>query len=325
MFYLIASLLIGIHLSPFLLPKLPPWIAQGFCFMFTSIACLAWNSQRKAETAKNIPLIIFILYATANTLLFNHIAILAKNTYIIKNIIIYLNILCAFIIYQSITSLSKDDIKRLLNISAWIVLANVFLCSLQVFELFPYLKLRFPENLNYNNLVIGFIGNGTHLSGYLGMSLPLLLYKPCRRNYLAIALIMVILFFYTGTSKGDIAMGGFISGFLACLYFIVKEYRIKSKQFISFAAIITLLTIGGLALLKYHTHFDFFSNNGRTPLWAYYWNFFKGDAVIGIGLSFVDSYAQYSLRPSAHHLHNEFYQVALELGLVGFISLLAII
>src|SRR3990167_9867154 len=116
-----------------------------------------------------------------------------QGRYDVKHFFPYFNFICLLFLYQMIVQyLDKVKIEKILVSMKYVVIVTLFMCVLQKFGLsqfFDLLKDR-PENIgkgfqSLNNPVVGFLGNVTHLSGFLGSTIPLFLWKSKREDLLA--------------------------------------------------------------------------------------------------------------------------------------------
>jgi len=192
----------------------------------------------------------------------------------------------------------------------YVVVVNLMVCVLQLFGLSQFFELLFKNSSHLNSIVVGFIGNGTHLSGFLASSIPLFLIEGKREDWLCLTLLLIILFF-TGTTFGDPSISGFVVSYLIFLNF----YKTKKIKWL-------LLCLPILILLFQKG--NLFAFSGRIELWITFWKKFHILPITGQGLGAVDFFARNS-NIKFHHLHQEFFQVLFELGVIGFVLVVNVI
>ena len=318
MFYILALLLCGISFAPLLLSKLDMWHAQGIFAQIVILIAFSWSFFEKPKFAvKNIPLGLLHLWIGLNTAYICYQAQVV-GSYDIKHFFVYFNFLCVLILYQIIVQyLETSDIMDMMTMMRYVVIATLLMCVLQRFDIAQFFKM-FINDPNpplfyhmHNNPVVGFIGNGTHLSGFLASTIPLFLWNGKREDYLTLILMGIILF-YTSTTLNDPAISGFIVALAVWLYWIKRE---KYKLF----ATLGILGVGGYFLYG-HIGNNLFSFNGRLGMWEYYWNLFiKGYPITGFGLGTLNIIYGQTPFAQARHLHLEYFQYLIELGVIGLI------
>jgi hypothetical protein len=312
MFYIIFLLLIGISFSPFVFPKLHFYLAQGAwsqcCIGLMFFWSLIENPKRRIN---NCPISLLFLWITGVSAFICY-STQAKNSHNFFYILQYFNFLSVIIFYKIAHEyLTCDNVVTIFKWMKYVVLVTLFFAVLQIFDLSQFFTLVTKNDPFHNNTVTGFIGNGTHFSGFLAICLPLFLYEGKRQDWLSIILLLLVLFF-CGTNKQDIALTGFVVSIIVLLNF----YKTNKKLlfFVPF--------LGLLFLISYPE--NFFGLNGRFETWQQILVFFKQLPVTGQGLG-----ATYVLAKSGFvnspHIHQEFLQYLFELGIVGFILIIYLI
>uniref|UniRef100_A0A6M3KGP4 Putative O-antigen ligase n=1 Tax=viral metagenome TaxID=1070528 RepID=A0A6M3KGP4_9ZZZZ len=195
------------------------------------------------------------------------------------------------------------------------------MCVLQFFDIaqfFQFINSSDPQFPRYwNNLVTGFIGNGTHLSGFLGMCVPLLFLRWKRENLFILILILLILT-QTGTNKNDPSASGFAIIICISYYYLYFKNR-KAFWWSTLAGLISVSVL--FCVLKETTWFiKFIRPTGRMEIWSYYWPLFKKYTITGTGLGTVNQIFKQGIgAPNTRHLHLEYYHFALETGIIGLV------
>lgn len=326
MTYLISILLIGISFAPFLLPKTLIWVSQGVWTITGIMLIYAWSLVETPQEVKvkNLPLSLLTMWIVLWSSIVCYITLL-NNRYNTQCIILFWNYISLIVLYKLVVQyLDEKKILVVLECLRRVVQLTLFVCVLQAFGLSQYFKLLFntslPEYRYLNNMTVGFIGNGTHLSGFMGCCIPLFLLKPTRENILSLILMFIVLL-NTGTSWHDPSLAGFLIG---GVIFLIYFWR-KNK------AVLVLLVILGLTLIPFIGEFKklcplIFNDNGRLGYWVHYWGIFKkGYPISGFGLGKITQIHNLTKFPQLAHLHNEYFHYLFELGFIGLVLIFNLI
>ncbi len=306
MFWIVLTALIGINFAPFVFVQLDIWHAQGFFFQVMVLGMFAFSLR------KNLPLALFIGWCGLNTSVFCFMS-QTKNQYNVNQFFPFFNLICMVIFYQSIlASVKKVNIIKIIDALRMVCLIQMGFCVLQVLGFSQFFQLLYPGNRHFNNLVVGFIGQPTHLSGLLAMCAPLFFIRRNLTDILGLVLMFIILFF-TGTTKGDPSISGFAILIVCSTYYL---FNLDKKKGIILVSTLVGLCIAAFFLLP---HGNFFHPHGRYEIWSYYIDLFRQMPVTGAGLGIVRQISPQTDFPRAHHLHLEGFQLAFELGVIGFI------
>lgn len=323
MFYIITFLIVGISFSPLLIKRPDIWHCQGIFAQTVIMVAFAWSfiEKRKNIAISNWPLAALIFWTGLQTAWFcwqNQI----EGRYDIKHFFPYFNFICLLILYQIITYyLSRSHIEKILVCMKYVVIATLLVCVLQKFGLAQYFELLkdklSPElqakNRELNNLVTGFLGNGTHLSGFLGSTIPLFLWRSKREDCLVLGLMALVLA-HCGTTIGMPS----VAGPLAILFILVYWFK---NRCLTIAAGVGLIG----AFIGFLNGIQFFSATGRIAIWEYYWHIFQKMPITGFGLGAVNILFPHTPFPESRHVHLEYLQYGVEIGLVGLICILGMV
>jgi len=314
MWILVLITLIGIHLIPFVPTGLDhyslqgAWVQSCIAIMFS---CLFFYKQNNI-IVKDIGLGLLNMYLALHVALICYM-FQVHGRFDTKHFFAYFNFLCLIIFYQIIMkTLSGSQVEKILVFMKYSVLGVLFLCVLQSCGVSQFFQLLYENNKSLNNMVTGTIANGSHLSGFLAMTSPLFMYKPKREDYLALLLMFFVLFF-TGTTAGDPSISGFIILTILICYMFLPRWKP-----------ILIIVLFGIIAIAYSCYFfpeqvkSFIRFTGRIHLWSTYWPICKKYFVTGIGPGGLMAIWQQS-NIYARHLHQEYYQILLETGIVGFI------
>lgn len=312
MTYLIIILLVGINAAPFLFPQLDIWHAQG---IWTQVCILVLFSttfliQPKFKEPQNIPLGLLHLWVGLQTAFICFIA-QTNHKYDITHFFPYFNFLCCVILYKIVVQyLNRQNIEFCLLFIRYSLIATLFISVFQYFGASQLFQVFGKVNNNMASGVVGFIGNGTHLSGFLAMMIPVFLYYGKREDWLCL-ILMGILLTITGTEVGNPAISGWVVGGAILSYWSIVNKKISIYILLGISIII--------GIIGYKLYPNFFSYNGRIEVWSSYLPLIKSWFVTGAGLGTMNAIYLDSPNPSMRHLHMEYIQFLLEIGIIGVI------
>lgn len=311
MWILLLIALVGVNFACMLIPSLDGWHAQGI--VAQGMIMIAFSSSFfMLGRLRNVPLGLISLWTGLSTLFICYLW-QVQGKYNVTTFFPYFNFLCLLVMYQLIVQfLNNKQVEKILVYLKYVSLVTLFVCTLQYFHLAQFFKLLRPNDIEINNPVIGFIGNGTHLSGILACSIPLFLYKFKRQDLLSIVLTFIVMLF-AGTKQNDPS----ISGPIIAL-FILAYHSIRYGWWKWYLGVCCAL---GLFILPYIGK-GFFEPKTRILIWQQYYNIWKQMPVTGVGLGAVNKIYQHTSVPNARHLHNEYFQYLFELGIIGLTLIL---
>jgi len=320
MFYLLLITIIGVNLAPFVFMGNPSffWNAQGLWVQVGVLFCFSWSffEKPKYNSPRNIPLGMLHLWVGLSTAVSCGV-IQYKGSYNVRPLLPYFNFLTLVIMYNMLVQYL--NIKQIEKVFVWLrysIIGTLLLCVLQHFGVSQFFQLLYPDyesGLFINNLVSGMIGNGTHLAGFLAMCIPLFLYRRSREDFLALALLLMVLFALTGQTKLDIPISGVIVAFGVGFFYLwrwSKAYTISI--FIGFV-VIGIVVYLNVPLDRY---WRFFHSQGRFGWWRDFLLASRDTFVMGKGFGSVFWTGVKTKYPM--HLHNEYIQFLVEGGLIAF-------
>jgi hypothetical protein len=198
------------------------------------------------------------------------------------------------------------------------LIANLLFTTLQVFG-YAQIFTLVTEHHTHNNMVTGFMGNGTVMSGIFAMLSPVFMYQTKRQDILSL-ILMTLLLYYCGTTVGDPS----ISGYIILPLLLIYCKREKNWIWYTLAGCVFI----GMLLLPYIPKL-FFYPQGRFALWEAYLPHFKAKALSGVGLGGMSSLHKEIYMPQpgmiVKQMHFEYYQFAFEIGIIGLVLILNII
>ncbi len=284
----------------FFFKQLDLWHGQGHFFQvgLLIIFALSFFEKPKPVQILNKSLGVFTLWTGLTTSYLWATALTKTGQYPIKIFMTFFNVLCFLLFYKLVIEyLDEEKIKKILIWFRYTIIMVLFYCTLQ------YLKLdEFLKGLSSHDELVGTIGNPSHLAGYLAIVQPIFFNK---KGIIPLILLWSIILLSNSAS-------GVFVGLLVILFwlFINKKYRY----------FFTILILGIISLVIVFIRFNsFFCVEHRFEMWKLLFETFKNKAVTGFGLGTFGA-LKITLPPDLtiwRHVHNEFYQIAFETGLVG--------
>lgn len=296
-------------------PMTDMWKAQGIVaqMMVLVFFCTLFLIKPIRPIQRNLPLFFLTLWLgirTGYTVFYQQI----NNVIDTIHFFPFFNYICILVIYIAVVCfLTKNCINKCIIFIRYTIIAELVLCVLQFFDVSQFFVLLKPHHYNNYSMVVGLLGNGTHLSGFLATTACLFLDRK-RENYLILALMLFVMCF-TGTTMSSPAINGFVVFFVTVGYYLFKKDQVRFTWFCLICAF--------LGVVFYYSHSpesmkDFLSFNGRLDIWGYYWNLFKDNnqEITGYGIGSINSFFFKTPYPAAKHLHNEFFHLVFEGGFV---------
>lgn len=222
------------------------------------------------------------------------------NHYPVKTFMPFFNLLCLVLFYKLIVEyLDGESIEKILKWLKYSVIALLVYCVLQYLHLDEF----FNSIAGKQDELVGTMGNTMHLAGLLALLQPLFFSKN-REDILALCLLWLIILL-TGSATG------LVGGLAVILFWLFFRNRI---MFIIFF-VLSLSSCIALYVMKS----NFFCNSSRFEIWQNAYELAKNHCITGLGLG---SWGASNInRGSTHwqHLHNDYFQIIFELGIIGLI------
>ena len=306
---LFLILLVGLPWANFLFNKFDIWSAQGLFFQLGILIIFSCSFflKPKSKEIRNYPLGTFVLWSGLITLFYWTIYMLKTKQYPIMIFLPFFNLLCVVLFYKlAVEYLTEKDIARILkglSISVFVVLCY---CILQILNLDQfYTAVYDKQGLALGTIgqdaLVGTIGNATHLAGYLAICQPLF-FKKNWFNGIALTILWFVIIMTKSASGLCVA--------LAVLWF----WLLLKKQYKWFLFIIIICLIP--VTLYWQRIPEFIDPAGRLSIWKILLKIFKTRPITGWGLGMVRA-MNIKEAGTWSHAHNEYLQVAVELGIVG--------
>lgn len=299
--------LIFLYLLPFgnfCFRQLDVWHGTGLFFQMGILLLFSLSLFEKPNKVliQNIPLTIFTIWLGILTSFYWYQICIKTGRYPTAIFLTYFNYLCFIIFYKlSLEYLDRIAIEKILKYLSYSVIIILFYCILQFFNLDQFFK--YLGMVNHKDVVVGTIGNQSHLAGYLALCQPLF-FKRNRLNYFALTFLWLIILLTQSLS-------GVIIGISILLFYLLFK-----RKYIPLISLI-ILSIIGIVIACFFLK-DFFSFRGRIEVWKTVYPVFKAKSILGNGLGFFKALNLKMLGGTWQHAHLEYYQLLIETGIVGF-------
>lgn len=323
MFILVSILVIGITVSPLVFKQLDMWHAAGFWAqtLIMLIFSQSFFEKRNPLIGQNNSLRLLSIWVGGLTAFVCYRSLTGFGTYNTESFFPYFNFLCLLILYHCVVGyLTQSQIEKIVEWMRWAVIGTCFICVLQSFGLAQFFKL-YEQTEVYdifkNSPVVGFLGNGTHLSGFLASTTPLFFFSMNRRNALSLIMIFLVLIL-TGTKMFDPAISGLA---IFTIFLFIYLFRVQRKT-----ALYVLVVFGLIVAWVCSYYGNLFSPSGRVELWQFYLDkVAKNGFLTGFGLGKVNEVHLLTPFPKARHLHNEYLHFLFELGFIGVVLIINVV
>ena len=302
---LFLVLICGLPFGHFLFKATDLWHGQGHFFQVGLLVIFCWSFFEKPKYVQTVnrPLGAFTLWVGLLTSYLWIKTLIINQQYAIKIFLPFFNWLCFIWFYKlCLEYLDKNSIDKILKWFRYTIIAVIFYCVLQYFMLDEFLK-----GLSLHDELVGTIGNSSHLAGYLAIVSPLFFDK---KGILPLILLWLIILLANSAS------GVFVGVAMVLFWLLMKKYYrwFWGGLGLSLAGV-------GIVVVKFP---NFLNLSHRLEIWKLAFETFKDKAITGFGLG---SFAlmKFQNLPDVsiwRHLHNEYYQVAFEVGLIGLVLIL---
>ncbi len=296
MSYLILAFFCLLPFGSFFFRQVDIWHGQGQYVQIGILIlfCYSFFEKGKVVQILNKPLGAFILWCGLVTSANWIIVFSLTKHYPIKIFLPFFNLLCLVWLYKIIVEYcTRNYIEKIFKWLKYSILIVLVYCVLQWFQLDQFFKSL--ETSVDMDCLVGTIGNQSHLAAFLAVVQPLFFNKN-RQDILCLILLWIILIL-TGS------VSGLVCGTIVLLFWLF----FNNKKLALFSSILALLIFSYIFI----THSSFFTNSGRFDIWLKVFEIFKSKPITGMGLGSLSSNAHWQ------HLHNEYYQIALETGVIG--------
>lgn len=303
---LILIFLCLLPFSPFLFMGVDLWHGTGQFIQVGILAlfCYSFIEKPNPVKIKNIALASFLLWAGVITSYYWINIFSTTKHYPIKLFFPFFNLLCLVLFYKIIVEyLDSGRLEKIIKYFRYSAMLLLVYCFLQMVSLDQFLRgLDVPEI----DRVVGTIGNQSHLAGLLAIVQPIFFNKRLEDIFSLILLWIILI------SLGSAS--GLVCGIAVVIFWLF--FKNRKAGIIAMIIAVMLLTY---IFIRYNS---FFAANGRYEIWVKIFGIFKNKAITGSGLG---AFGALQLKNNAgiwQHLHNEYYQIAFELGIVGLVLLL---
>ncbi len=292
--------------SPFIFrPNLDLWHsqtiwAQGCVFMLLALSYM----QAQHREPVNRPLALWIGWVALSTLYIWAQTVITKGVYPVQILPGLLHMLILLFFYQvAVKTLDSWSIEQIFQWVCWSGLLMMAYCAVQYLGLDQFFDDLEVGSRSHN--IVGSIGNPTHLGTYMALLTPMyLMQKRWRWKLAAVASTFIVFWTFSAGAIIGLACGLLIYGWLS-----YKKYRWM---------LLSITVLGIIAMFQVRP--DLIALNGRLEPWQQFYRFFEAKPITGFGAGFI--YEQSKLNTleimnNWRHVHNEYFQMAIEHGLIG--------
>lgn len=280
---------------------------------------------RIRRTPVDIPILLFLCLC---------IVTIFNSMYIHGAIMEFTRLVClAAIFYIVINFMTREeDIKRVLNI---VLMAST---SIALFGILQYLGIIDRSWWDSSRFLSSTYVNHNHFAGYLELAIPLAIGMSLaeknmgKRSIYVYSFLILSIAFLLSMSRG-----GWLSLSLSMTFMAFMIFKRGHSRFVLFMAVLFFVTLGififtamdlGFLLRRVASYreFDF---TGRLEIWKGTINIIKHNWISGTGLgSFMYNFPRYrppGLNAFINYAHNDYLQVASELGILGLCLMIFIV
>lgn len=294
--------LVGLPFAHFLFKPLNLWQGQALWAQGWIILLFSLSLGNPGKTLPpNRPLAAFIAWVGLTTLFIWWRTMVDQKTYPILMLQGTTHLLLLVMAYSAaMTTWTVTFVGKLVKALALAGIAVITYCVLQLLNLDQFLnQIDYWKN---HDALVGTMGNPSHLATHLSLLFPLLLL--CAPLW-SLALIGILLVTQS--------LGGQVATFAVASYW---AWHGKKKWF----WVVGIVGVVGLIYLA--THQDHFNPHGRFKAWSIFYQMFQQRSITGWGVGSVMAFSRTITDSTSplfqwHHVHQEFFQVAIEHGVIG--------
>ena len=315
-----AGLFLMLPFSIFMFPMMDMWNSSGLFFqggVFILFLLSFVEKYRNTFISDNKPILIFSLWAMVSTA-FIFYKSASQNYYNHLNMYTFFNFLTFLVFYKlSVDHLTREKMDVILKYVTYGISCVVAYAILQKFNLDQFQNPLETQGMAQNDArkiasdyIVGTIGNPTHLSAYLGISLPLFYMRDTKFHFFTACLIWLVIG-WTGSSSGlltAISATAFYG-----IFFKAKAMTPIIVGIVFYA--VMFASKGNLAASWISTYLNPY---GRFEIWGKILEICKVSPIFGHGLGYMRFlHIVDKTNTNWGHAHSEMLQLLLELGLIG--------
>ena len=297
--------LAGLPFAHFFNNELDIWHAQTWWVHGALVLLMGmWMWGPSAPLPRNRPLACWFVWVSLMSLqVFTSILVVTKK-YPLSLFVGWGHLLSILLMYCVATSLL--DVDAFSRLWRWVARAGVVVmgyCVLQLLHLDQFYA-NIDNKIAEADLLVGTIGNPSHLGAYLALLLPVFLAQPGRRWKLAVGLDVLLLLLTKSRA-------GWIAASVSVLWWMWHTHR----RWMPLVGV--LLGIGGTIIVFNHGSIN---TSGRWAVWNAFYTLLQERPITGFGPGFVMDYSSTITSGFLHkwrHVHNEYLQLIVEQGIIG--------
>ena len=294
--------LVGLPFAHFLFRPLDLWHGQALWAQGWIITLFALSLGSRSKPLKpNRPLGVFVAWIGLVTLWMWWKIIVTQKIYplqMLQGTTHLLLLVMAY--YAAMTTWTKAFVETLTKYLTYAGIAVILYCLIQLMNLDQFLN-QLDTSIKHDALV-GTMGNPSHLATHLSLLFPLLLlWVPLW----SIALLGILLVTQS--------LGGQVAAFAVASYWAWH----RKKQWLWVVG-----AVGVVGIVYLATHVDNFNPHGRLTSWEMFYQMFQQRPITGLGAGAIMEFSRTVTSNTSplfqwRHVHNEFFQAAIEYGVVG--------
>ena len=304
----LAGLPFAHHFSQIFSLPLDIWQAQAAWSQLWIIVLFFGNigSRNKQPALSNKPLACFLTWVGLLSLSMWVKTMCVQKAYPLSMLQATTHVILLVFFYQAaVSTWNVQFLAKLFKVLAWTGVIVMGYCFIQLFSLDQFYRDIDNGQPWAKDRLVGTIGNPTHLSAYLAMMLPLFLLQKGRIWKVFTGICLAILYFTHSIT-------GWICATAVTTWWLWYNHR---KWLWAFVLIIPL----AIVWLKFNM--NEFNPYGRLIVWPKFYEIFHEKSITGIGLGYIYELSKTIKNGDVlfqwRHVHNEYFQMAIETGLIG--------
>lgn len=301
--------LAGLPWSPFLTRPIDLWHSQATWAHGWLIILTVGAIARGIRSFSNHPLAAWVLWSGLSWLLNWYHVMRQERLYPYATLMPWLHVIAIGCFYLAActwwTRQTLTTLIRWVAISGTVSVLYGYLQLMNLDQFFTNREAILVNGINtYRDVIVGMVGNTSHYAAFLAFLIPCwIAQRQWWARMTAIGAAGLILLAHSTGALVALAGSGLM---LAWAW----------RRWLGVTLLIAAIPLG--VLLLYLPEWS--QDHGRFAISQHFWSIFQTHPITGMGLGWVMEQSRIVTDPllkSWRHLHNEFFQVALEQGLIG--------
>lgn len=307
--------LAGLPFAPFFCHRLDLWHIQTLWMQAWVIGFFGVYVFEGKSAKCNLPLGLWVTYLLGTTLwTWTHL-MMTQGIYPSTMLMGLMHLLVLLGFYLAATAAwTSALVNRLLRWMAWSGMICIIYSFFQWANLDPLFTNLDNKNttLHVRDVVHGMTGNPTHYGAYLSLLIPVLLYRTGKGWVVA-----------WGTALGLIVASHSATALVASVVVSLYCWWFRNRQ-VCLRIVVATVALMSVYVLTQHNALNAY---GRFAAWKVFWALGLRHPWIGFGLGSIMDYSHLIKEGSPiyhwRHAHNEYLQIVVEQGRIGFILVTA--